>query len=153
MDRNDLLKLDNQLCFAIYACSRSLTRLYRPLLSQLGITYPQYLVLMVLWEKDQQSVNQLGERLFLDSGTLTPLLKRLEKSGLVERIRSREDERKVVVQMTGKGKKLKEKAYAVPEKLFCQSGLTIEAFVRIKGDLEQLMGRLRKQEEMSGSNE
>ena len=150
MDRNDLLRLDNQLCFAIYACSRRLTKLYRPLLQHLGVTYPQYLVLLVLWENSQQSVTELGERLFLDSGTLTPLLKRMENNGLVERIRSREDERKVLIKVTAKGVSLKEHAYEVPEKLFCQSGLTIEKFFRMKGDLGQLLERLRNQEEGDG---
>jgi DNA-binding MarR family transcriptional regulator len=153
MPDNELLKLDNQLCFALYACSRSLTRLYRPLLSKLEITYPQYLVLMVLWENQQQSVTELGERLLLDSGTLTPLLKRMENSGLVERSRSREDERKVFVQLTEKGDALKEQAFAIPEQMFCQSGLTVEEFVRVKGDLEDLLKKILKQEEMSGFNE
>jgi DNA-binding MarR family transcriptional regulator len=153
MHKNELLKLDNQLCFAIYACSRSLTRIYRPLLNQLGVTYPQYLVLLVLWERKQQSVTELGEQLFLDSGTLTPLLKRMESSGLVQRIRSREDERKVLVQVTEKGEALKEHACEIPEKMLCQSGLTIEDFFRMKGDLEQLLGRIHKQEEMSDNNE
>lgn len=153
MPNNELLKLDNQLCFALYACSRSLTRLYRPLLNKLGITYPQYLVLMVLWENKQQSVTELGERLLLDSGTLTPLLKRMENSGLVERTRSREDERKVFVQLTDKGEELKKLAFAIPEQMFCQSGLTVEEFIRVKGDLEDLLKKILKQQEMSGSNE
>lgn len=153
MPNNELLKLDNQLCFALYACSRSLTRLYRPLLNKLGITYPQYLVLMVLWENKQQSVTELGERLLLDSGTLTPLLKRMENSGLVERTRSREDERKVFVQLTDKGEELKKLAFAIPEQMFCQSGLTVEEFIRVKGDLEDLLKKILKQQEMSSSNE
>jgi DNA-binding MarR family transcriptional regulator len=146
MSKEDLLKLDNQLCFAIYACSRSLTRIYRPLLSQLGITYPQYLVLMVLWEKKEQSVSELGKKLLLDSGTLTPLLKRMEKSRLVQRIRSEEDERKVFIRLTDKGENLKEQAGSIPEKMFCQSGLTIEEFIRMKTDLENLVSRIRKLE-------
>lgn len=153
MPNNELLKLDNQLCFALYACSRSLTRLYRPLLNKLGITYPQYLVLMVLWENKQQSVTELGERLLLDSGTLTPLLKRMENRGLVERTRSREDERKVFVQLTDKGEELKKLAFAIPEQMFCQSGLTVEEFIRVKGDLEDLLKKILKQQEMSSSNE
>lgn len=146
MAKNELLNLDNQLCFAIYACSRSLTRLYRPLLKQLSVTYPQYLVLMVLWENNQQSVTELGKRLLLDSGTLTPLLKRMENSGIIQRIRSQKDERKVVVRITEKGRDLKKQAYKIPEKIFCQSGLTIKEFVRMKNDLEQLLGRIRMQE-------
>jgi DNA-binding MarR family transcriptional regulator len=153
MPNNELLRLDNQLCFALYACSRSLTRLYRPLLKTLEITYPQYLVLMVLWENNQQSVKELGERLLLDSGTLTPLLKRMEKNGLLERSRSIEDERKVFVQLTDKGNALKEQAFAIPEQMFCQSGLTVEEFIRVKGDLEDLLKKILKQQEISGSNE
>ena len=149
MSNDEFLKLDNQLCFALYACSRSLTRLYRPLLNQLEITYPQYLVLMVLWEDKKQSVSTLGQRLLLDSGTLTPLLKRMEKNGLVERIRSREDERKVVVRLTDKGESLKQQAYAVPEQMFCHSGLTVEEFVRVKGDLEALLKKIQKQSEIN----
>jgi len=147
MPINELLKLDNQLCFTIYACSRSLTRVYRPLLNRLGVTYPQYLVLLVLWEEKQQSITALGERLFLDSGTLTPLLKRMEKNGLVQRMRSMEDERRVFVQVTEKGAALKAQAYEIPKKMFCQSGLTTDAFVRMKGDLEQLLERIRKKGE------
>ena len=153
MSNDELLRLDNQLCFALYACSRSLTRLYRPLLKKLEITYPQYLVLMVLWEKNQQSVTELGERLLLDSGTLTPLLKRMEKSSLVARMRSKEDERKVFVKLTQKGEKLKKQAAAIPEQMFCQSGLSVEEFVRVKGDLEDLLKKILKQQEMGGSDE
>jgi len=153
MPKNELLKLDNQLCFAIYACSRSLTRIYRPLLHQLGVTYPQYLVLLVLWEKGQQSVTDLGQQLFLDSGTLTPLLKRMEKSGIVQRVRSLEDERRVLVMVTEKGAALKEMAYAIPEKMLCHSGLTVEEFFRMKGDLEQLLERIRQHEEMIEDHE
>ena len=153
MPNDELLKLDNQLCFALYACSRSLTRLYRPLLSKLGVTYPQYLVLMVLWENKQQAVSELGEKLLLDSGTLTPLLKRMEINGLVERTRSRQDERKVFIKISKKGKALKEQALAIPEQMFCQSGLTVEEFVRVKGDLEDLLKKILKQQEIPDSDE
>lgn len=142
MDKNDALKLESQLCFAIYACSRKLIRVYRPLLEQLDITYPQYLVLLLLWEKKQQTVTELGERLFLDSGTLTPLLKRMESNGLVQRCRSLEDERKVIVNITQKGRQLKEKAYEIPGKMFCHSGLSVEEFYGLKGDLEKLLNRI-----------
>jgi DNA-binding MarR family transcriptional regulator len=143
MSGEEFLKLDNQLCFVLYACSRGLTRTYRPLLVELGITYPQYLVMLVLWEKDGVSVKALGERLFLDSGTLTPLLKRLESGGLVERRRSREDERRVVIRLTAKGRSLKKRAYAVPETLLCRSGLTAEQFTGLKIQLEFLLERIR----------
>ena len=108
------LQLDNQLCFALYSASLAMTKLYKPLLSDLGLTYPQYLVMLVLWERDALMVSELGERLFLDSGTLTPLLKRLEAAGLVARIRALDDERRVHVTLTTAGRKLKARAAKVP---------------------------------------
>ncbi len=146
LSNDDLLKLDNQLCFSIYACSRGLTRMYRPLLSALNITYPQYLVLLILWENDGLAIKQLGERLHLDSGTLTPLLKRLEAAGVVKRKRSKEDERRVCIFLTKKGFKLKEKAYEVPEKMLCQSGLSIDQFVNLKTELGNLLEQIQKLE-------
>ncbi len=143
MGNDEFLKLDNQLCFVLYACSRGLTRTYRPLLAELDITYPQYLVMLVLWEQDGVSVKALGERLFLDSGTLTPLLKRMASSGLITRQRSQTDERRVNIFLTAKGKALKKRAHAVPETLLCRSGLTAEAFLRLKTDLESLLARIR----------
>src|SRR3989338_8092204 len=101
------LLLDNQLCFALYSASLAMTKLYKPLLDELGLTYPQYLALLVLWEQDSLMVSELGERLYLDSGTLTPLLKRLETSGLVSRLRDVEDERRVHISLTAAGRKLK----------------------------------------------
>src|SRR5213080_3658005 len=101
------LKLDNQLCFALYSASLAMTKLYKPLLDELGLTYPQYLAMLVLWERDGLMVSKLGERLSLDSGTLTPLLKRLESAGLVARIRAVEDERRVHVTLTAAGRRLK----------------------------------------------
>ena len=101
------LALDAQLCFALYSASLAMTKLYKPLLDRLGLTYPQYLVMLVLWEEDAMSVKEIGERLFLDSGTLTPLLKRLEAAGLVKRTRSTEDERQVIVALTPQGEGLK----------------------------------------------
>jgi len=108
------LKLDNQLCFALYSASLAMTKLYKPLLAELGLTYPQYLVMLVLWERDGLMVSELGERLFLDSGTLTPLLKRLEAAGLVARIRALDDERRVHVTLTAEGRKLKSRAAKIP---------------------------------------
>ncbi len=144
MLEQDKLKLESQLCFVIYACSRKMTRLYRPLLNQLNITYPQYIVLLVLWEMKQQTVTELGEKLLLDSGTLTPLLKRLEKNGFVQRSRSDADERKVVIRLTQKGEVLKERASKIPEKMFCLSGLSTEDFIHLKKDLELLLNRFPK---------
>ena len=143
MGNDEFLKLDNQLCFVLYACSRGLTRTYRPLLAELDITYPQYLVMLVLWERDGVSVKALGDRLFLDSGTLTPLLKRMASSGLIERKRSATDERRVNIFLTAKGTALKERAYTVPETLLCNSGLTAEEFMRLKSDLTSLLARIR----------
>jgi MarR family transcriptional regulator, organic hydroperoxide resistance regulator len=108
------LLLDNQLCFALYSASLAMTKLYKPLLTELGLTYPQYLAMLVLWERDGLMVSELGERLFLDSGTLTPLLKRLEAAGLVARIRALDDERRVHVMLTAAGRKLKARAAKVP---------------------------------------
>ena len=109
-----LLWLDNQVCFALYSTSLAMTKLYKPLLDAIGLTYPQYLVMLVLWEQDGPTVSELGERLFLDSGTLTPLLKRLETSGLVERQRDPQDERRVRIRLTPQGRALRERAESVP---------------------------------------
>ncbi|NUP12059.1 MAG: MarR family transcriptional regulator [Polyangiaceae bacterium] len=123
--RDDLLGLDDQVCFALYAASRALTRAYAPLLEPLGITYPQYLVLLVLWEEDGASMKHIGERLHLDSGTLTPLLTRLEQQGIVKRRRSDEDERVVVVNLTAAGKALRTKARGIPTALACKMGFDV----------------------------
>lgn len=111
----DIQALDQQLCFALYSASLAMTRLYKPLLEQLGLTYPQYLVLLALWEQDGQTVSGLGERLYLDSGTLTPLLKRMEAAGLIKRQRDAADERRVLVHLTTGGLRLKVRARQVPE--------------------------------------
>lgn len=110
-------RLDDQLCFALYSASRAMTAAYRPLLAELGLTYPQYLVLLVLWEEQDCSVGHLGHRLHLDSGTLSPLLKRLENSGLVVRQRAADDERRVEVSLTQAGRALESRAACVPERL------------------------------------
>lgn len=116
----NLLKLENQVCFPLYAVSRIITQQYKPLLDALEITYPQYLVLMVLWETDGIPVKELSEKLFLETNTLTPLLKRLEQKDIVTRVRSKADERKVIISLTQKGKDLKLKAKEIPEKLMLQ---------------------------------
>ncbi len=114
---DEALKLQNQLCFPLYAASRKTVGLYTPYLKPLGLTYTQYIVFLVLWEKDGISVNEICERLMLDSGTITPLLKKLEKSGYVERVRSKQDERSVVVNLNEKGKELKEQVKDIPLKI------------------------------------
>ncbi len=111
------LKLGNQICFPLYSASRLITKAYKPYLDAMGLTYPQYLVLMVLWEKDGVSVNQITEKLLLNTNTVSPLLKRMEKMELLQRNRSSKDERSVIVQLTGKGKQLKEQARPIPEKM------------------------------------
>ena len=113
----EALKLENQLCFPLYAAARKVTGAYTPLLKPLGITYTQYIVLLVLWEKDGQTVGAIGDLLHLDNGTLTPLLKKMETEGIVTRLRSKEDERKVTIQLTEKGKALKKQAEEIPMKI------------------------------------
>ena len=138
------LRLDAQLCFPLYAASNLLTRLYRPLLDELGLTYPQYLVMLVLWERAPAGVGELSARLHLDSGTLTPLLKRLEAAGLVRRQRSAEDERRVEVSLTPKGQALKKRALDVPGAMGCRIGLGEEQFVSLRTELRGLMQLLEK---------
>ena len=111
---NEMLRLDNQLCFPLYAASRKIVRMYRPLLEPLGLTYTQYITMMALWERDGVTVGELGLRLYLDSGTLTPLLKKMEAAGLVERLRGTEDERQVVITLTEDGRALEGPAGQVP---------------------------------------
>ncbi|EMF80793.1 organic hydroperoxide resistance transcriptional regulator [Leptospira weilii serovar Topaz str. LT2116] len=138
MSAKDLF-LENQICFPLYACSRALTSLYRPILDQLGLTYPQYLVLLVLWKEDGCSVKEVGRKLYLDSGTLTPLLKRLEDSELVVRKRSEEDERSVQIFVSAKGKKLKDKAINVPIKLLEILEVDKRSLTDLKNDLDRLL--------------
>ncbi|KQY31061.1 MarR family transcriptional regulator [Caulobacter sp. Root487D2Y] len=133
----EALRLDRQLCFALYGAANRVTRLYRPLLEALGLTYPQYLVMLVLWEASPRTVGAVGEALDLESSTLTPLLKRLETQGLVARARDPEDERRVIVTLTEAGAALRDKAKAVPEQLFCKLNMPLDAL----GDLrERLKG-------------
>jgi DNA-binding MarR family transcriptional regulator len=136
------LRLDAQLCFLLYATTRAVTQAYGPLLAPLGLTYPQYLTMMALWEEDGATVGHLGERLHLDSGTLTPLVKRLEGLGLVERRRSPDDERVVHVHLTAAGRRLRHKAEGVPTALFCATGLSGSAAERLHGELRRLLTAL-----------
>lgn len=136
------LLLDNQLCFALYSANLAVNKLYRQLLAPLGLTYPQYLVMMVLWEKDDLTVSEIGERLFLDSATLTPLLKRLEAAGLLKRNRSRQDERQVAVTLTDEGKALQVKAREIPESVRCASACSVDSLQELKAQLETLRQNL-----------
>ena len=138
----EALRLDDQLCFALYAASRAMTAAYQPLLQSLGITYPQYLVLLVLWEEDGARVSRIGERLYLDSATLTPLLKRLASRGLVERRRNPDDERVVQVFLSGEGKRMKRKALDVVRSLLCLTPIPIDEAQRLRSSLRSLTGLL-----------
>ena len=113
----DVLKLENQLCFPLYACSREIIKQYKPYLDEIDLTYTQYIAMMVLWEKKSLTVKEMGERLFLDSGTLTPMLKKMEAKGLLTRTRSTEDERNLIIAITDKGETLKEQAVSIPTKM------------------------------------
>lgn len=136
------LRLDNQLCFALYSASLAMTKLYKPLLEALGLTYPQYLVMLVLWESDGMSVSALGERLFLDSGTLTPLLKRMETNGLLHRRRSAEDERRVEVFLSPSGLALKSKAHGIPACVVAASECPVPELMALTGQIQNLRNRL-----------
>ena len=137
-----LLLLDSQICFAVYSATHAFNRVYKPLLDRLGLTYPQYLVMLVLWERDGVPVKDIGERLLLDSGTLTPLLKRLETAELIKRTRSTEDERQVLIALTSKGETLREKARAVPQSILAASACTIGELVTMKNEIVALRDRL-----------
>src|SRR5215471_9309407 len=136
------LRLDNQICFAVYSAAHAFNRVYKPLLDRLGLTYPQYLVMLVLWERDGVAVREIGERLFLDSGTLTPLLKRLEAAHLVRRSRSSEDERHVLIALTAQGHALREKARAVPAAILSASGCSIGELSSLRKSLVALRDQL-----------
>jgi DNA-binding MarR family transcriptional regulator len=132
------VELDDQLCFALYAASRAVTARYRPMLDKMGLTYPQYLVMMLLWETDGQTVGQLGNRLALDSGTLSPLLKRLTAAGLVTRHRRVDDERSVSIALTEAGRSLQSQAFDVSKEMIGALGLTIAEFDHLKAELRDL---------------
>lgn len=146
------LQLSNQICFPLYSASRLITKAYKPYLDEMGLTYPQYLVLIVLWENDGLTVNQISEKLLLNTNTISPLLKRMEKIELLKRNRSSEDERSVIVQLTDKGKKLKVKALPIPEKLFMElisDNIEIEDMLRLKDTLSELILVLTNKSESS----
>lgn len=136
------LRLDNQICFAVYSAAHAFNRVYKPLLDRLGLTYPQYLVMLVLWERDDVPVKDIGEKLFLDSGTLTPLLKRLEAAHLVKRTRSREDERQVLIALTPEGHALKDKARTVPQSILAASDCSVAELIAMKDEIVALRDRL-----------
>jgi MarR family transcriptional regulator, organic hydroperoxide resistance regulator len=141
-DSDALLQLDHQVCFALYSTSLAMTRLYKPMLDKIGLTYPQYLVMLVLWEQDDQAVSELGMRLFLDSGTLTPLLKRLETSGLVSRRRAADDERRVQITLTAAGRRLKAQAAQVPGCILAATQCSIPELTALTQQVQAFRQRL-----------
>lgn len=136
MNNPELLKLENQLCFPLYAASRKIIALYQPLLKELSLTYTQYITLLVLWEKKSITVKDLGSELYLDSGTLTPLLKKLEQMALVKRTRDRADERSVIVTLTEKGEALYQQALDIPEKLICKMKMEVKDAIALREQLK-----------------
>ncbi|MEL1091001.1 MarR family winged helix-turn-helix transcriptional regulator [Pseudomonas sp. OB66] len=144
----DSLRLDSQLCFKLYAASRAVIRAYKPMLDQLGLTYPQYVAMLVLWEwqdaaPEQPTVKALGERLALDSGTLTPLLKRLEQIDLVQRRRSARDEREVHLSLTPAGAALREQVGPLKARLLCDSGVDLNRLNDLRAGLDHLLGQIK----------
>ena len=142
MDKYEYLKLDNQICFSLYAVSREIIKLYKPFLDEHNLTYTQYIALLVLWEEEKATVKYIGKRLHLDSGTLTPLLKKLESMELITRYRDKNDDRVVIAELTKKGHELKEKVIDIPEKLFCKTNMTIEHAMELKKNLDKLLQTL-----------
>jgi DNA-binding MarR family transcriptional regulator len=140
----DYLALENQLCFALYSTSLAMTKTYKPLLDQIGLTYPQYLVMLVLWKQDNLLVKEIGELLFLDSGTLTPLLKRLESALLLKRKRDSEDERQVRITLTASGQALRKTAEEIPTKILCAGGLSTNNLSQLRSELQQLRDELNR---------
>ena len=139
---DESLQLDNQLCFALYSASLAMTKLYKPLLKTLNMTYPQYLAMLVLWERDRLMVSELGERLSLDSGTLTPLLKRMEVAGWISRLRDVQDERRVFITLTPAGRNLKAEAHKVPPCVLDATGCTVPELISLTQQIQALRGRL-----------
>ena len=138
-DKYQCLKLDNQLCFPLYAVSKEIVRKYKPFLDEVNLTYTQYIVMMVVWEDERVSVKEMGKKLFLDSGTLTPVLKTLEKKGLIERTRSKEDERNLIVTLTPSGKALKDKAVDIPAKMGGCLNISPEDAMELHNILHRIM--------------
>lgn len=142
MEKDELLKIENQLCFKIYSVSRGITRAYRPILEKLSLTYPQYLVMLFLWENGDSKMKEISKTLFLDSGTLTPVIKKLENTGYIKRERDKNDERDLLVSVTEDGKKLKEKALEIPEQILCKTNLSFEKYTLLKKEFDELLKQL-----------
>ena len=144
MENNESLQLKNQVCFPLYALSKEITKLYRPMLEELDMTYPQYLVMMVLWEKDGLTVSEVGEKLLLDSGTLTPLLKRLENKSFIDRKRKKEDERVVELFLTNEGLALQHKACSIPAEMLAKIDIKTEDLLQLKTLLDNLLAKIQQ---------
>lgn len=143
LDACEALKLDNQLCFALYSTSLQMTKVYKPLLQALGLTYPQYIAMLVLWEGDGITVGEISSRMLTDPGSLTPLLKRLEAEGLITRTRSQADERVVQLRLTDKGRELRRQAESIPGCILASSRLTLEKLQRLQQELVELREQLQ----------
>lgn len=141
MDKYEDLKLENQLCFPLYALSREIIKLYKPYLDEFNLTYTQYITMMVMWEEEKIVFKELGKRLHLDSGTLTPVLKKLESMEFITKYRSKEDDRVVIVELTEKGRSIKDDVIEVPKKIACASGMTAEEAVQFKYYLDKMLNR------------
>ena len=139
MDKYESIKLDNQLCFSLYATSREIIKLYKPFLDKFNLTYTQYVAMLVLWEDEKSTVKDIGKRLHLDSGTLTPLLKKIESMGLIKRYRDVNDDRVVVVELTEEGRLLKDDVTEVPHEMLCKINMPIERAIELKKGLDELL--------------
>jgi len=139
MNKYDSIKLDNQLCFSLYAASREIIKLYKPFLDKFNLTYTQYVAMLVLWEDEKSTVKDIGKRLHLDSGTLTPLLKKIESMGLIKRYRDVNDDRVVVVELTEEGRNLKEEVLDVPREMACKINISREELIELKMRLDSLL--------------
>ena len=144
MDKYDCLKIENQLCFPLYAASKEMVKQYKPFLDELDLTYTQYIAMMILWEHGETNVKELGKCLYLDSGTLTPLLKKLEAKGYIVRARSKEDERNVIIRITEAGEALKDRAVKVPEQMGKCKALSPEEAAQLYILLEKVLGQMTK---------
>ena len=143
MDKYEKIKLDNQLCFSLYAASREVIKTYKPQLDKYGLTYTQYIAMLVVWEYEKITVKEMGQKLHLDSGTLTPVLKKLLSMELIDKYRDKDDDRVVIVEVTEKGRKMKEEIIEVPEKMYCKLGKNIEDVVELKRLLDNLLATFK----------
>lgn len=143
MKEYEKLRLDNQLCFSLYAASREVIKIYKPLLDQYGLTYTQYIAMLVVWEHEKVTVKEMGQKLHLDSGTLTPVLKKLVAMGLVEKYRDKNDDRVVIVEVSEKGRKLKDEVCEIPEQMACKLGGNMEEAKQLKALLDKLLEQFK----------